>query len=147
MAPIWLQNVLSLCLQAYGKATSVICAETFEALPFDAPATCGFLRLRGEEAVQTRSFTIACLVPGLVIFFAPPAPALAAAQVQKIKLMWPTTHLLVLTDTAQAELQEAGADLILPKQFSAEQLLNTIQQLTRYSEPVESRGLVDAQGH
>ena len=133
VAPIWLQNVLSLCLQAYGKAASVICAATFEALPFDAPC------LRGEQAARTRSVgKLAPLVPGLVIFFAPREEAVA--QVQKLKQMWPTTHLLVLADAAQAELQAAGADLMLPKEFSAEQFLNTIQQLRRCPEPVEGAG-------
>jgi DNA-binding NarL/FixJ family response regulator len=53
----------------------------------------------------------------------------AAKQVQQIKLMWPTTHLLVLADAGQAELLAAGADAVLPKDFSSKELLQAIKLL------------------
>jgi len=102
VAPIWRQNVLSLWLQVVGKFELVTCTTTFEVLPFYSR-------------------------PDLVIFSA--SSELVGEQVQKIRLMWPETHLVVLADAAQAELQAAGADVVLSKEFSPKQLLNAIEQL------------------
>lgn len=116
IAPIWLQNVFSLWLQAKENVKWVICAATFEAL-----ALSSFIEPKNETDKYVH------LIPSLVIFFAP--PALAINQVQKIKQLWPTTILLVLADTKQVELRKAGSDFVLSKTFSSEQFLNMMARL------------------
>ena len=44
-------------------------------------------------------------------------------QVQKIRMMWPETHLALM---AQPELEAAGANVVLPKEFSPEQLWEAV---------------------
>ena len=104
VAPIWLQNVLSVWLQVVGKMELVICATTCSSLDFN-------------------------LVPDLVIFSA--ADESAYAEVQKIKQMWPTARLLVLVDETLQEslIEEAGADVVLLLGVSSPRLLSTINDL------------------
>ena len=106
MAPIWLQNVLSLWLQVVGKFKIITCTTTFEALPF--------LLVPSPDALKGTSLVI--------------ADELTVAQVQKLKQIWPTTYLLLLADAAQAELLLAGADDVLPKTFCPDLLLKAIDE-------------------
>ena len=102
VAPIWLQNVLSLWLQCVGKIEVVICSVTFEPLSSE-------------------------LVPDLLILSAEVEPLLV--QVEEVKALWPTTYLLVLCDSTEVELLEAGADMVLCQDFSAQQLFEVTSQL------------------
>ena len=102
VAPIWLQNVLTLWLQVVGKFELVTCSTTFEAQPLER-------------------------TPDLVMFSA--SIDKLGEQVQKIRATWPETHLVVLADAGQAELQTAGADVVLSKELSSKELLNVIHKL------------------
>ena len=107
VAPIWLQNTLSLWLQVVGKIEVVTCTTKFEALPFD-------------------------MGPDLVVFSA--AQEQAEAQIQKIKGIWPTARLLVVYEDSKhtslpLEAPKGRApDVTWLLEPSPKQLLNAINE-------------------
>ncbi len=109
VAPVWLQNALMVLLHAEPDLKLVACTATVQVL----------LSLDLEQS------------PDLVILEANEQLERAEEQLRRIKTAWPTSGCVALIEERRqsALIRAAGADEILLKGATPEQLLNAIRRL------------------
>ena len=108
VVPVWLQDALAVLLKSEPTVRLIACTATVQTL----------LLLSLEE------------IPDLVLLDAAEQDEDTSHQIRQIKAVWPTSRCLVLVEDnrQRTPIQAAGADEILLKGATPQQLLTHIRQ-------------------